>query len=106
MNSFLAIADPTRRKIIEMLAQRSLSSGEIASQFEMSAPAISQHLKVLREAKLVRANIAAQRRIYELNPEGVDEIAIWVAKVKQFWGGKLDNLEREMKKNKKRNRHE
>jgi DNA-binding transcriptional ArsR family regulator len=98
MNGFSALADPTRRQIVEMLAHRSLSSGEIASQFEMSAPAISQHLKVLREAKLVRAQVAAQRRIYELNPEGVDEIAAWVTKVKQFWNRKLDNLEHRMRK--------
>jgi len=59
-----ALADPTRRRIVEMLAQRELSAGEIAGRFEVSAPAISQHLKVLRDAQLVRVRAEAQRRIY------------------------------------------
>jgi DNA-binding transcriptional ArsR family regulator len=66
-----AIADPTRQRIVEMLAARELSAGHIAGKFDMSAPAISQHLKVLREAKLVRVRADAQRRIYALDPEGL-----------------------------------
>jgi|TARA_Y100001937_G_scaffold104213_1_gene144020 DNA-binding transcriptional ArsR family regulator len=64
MNSFAALADPTRRQIIEALAQGPLSSGEIAGRFEISAPAISQHLKALRVARLVRVRVEAQWRIY------------------------------------------
>jgi DNA-binding transcriptional ArsR family regulator len=63
MSTWLALADPTRRRIVEMLAQGSLSSGEIAGHFEISAPAVSQHLKVLRDARLVRVRAEAQRRI-------------------------------------------
>ena len=83
VNSFAALADPTRRKIIEALAQGPLSSGEIAGKFEISAPAISQHLKVLRVAKLVRVRVAAQWRIYELDKDGVDELVRWVTVLKR-----------------------
>ena len=83
MNSFAALADPTRRQIIETLAQGPLSSGEIAERFEISAPAISQHLKALRVAKLVRVRVEAQWRIYELDKDGVDELMKWVTALKQ-----------------------
>ncbi|MFA5494647.1 MAG: metalloregulator ArsR/SmtB family transcription factor [Porticoccaceae bacterium] len=83
MNSFAALADPTRRQIIETLAQGPLSSGEIAEKFEISAPAISQHLKALRVAKLVRVRVEAQWRIYELDKDGIDELMRWVTVLKQ-----------------------
>lgn len=83
MNSFAALADPTRRQIIETLAQGPLSSGEIAERFEISAPAISQHLKALRVAKLVRVRVEAQWRIYELDKDGVDELLRWVTALKR-----------------------
>lgn len=102
MNSFTALADPTRRQIVEMLAERPLAAGEIARRFTMSSPAISQHLKVLREARLVRAEVAAQQRIYELDPAGIDEVVKWIAKVRKFWGTKLDALETEIKREKRR----
>ena len=79
MNSFSAIADPTRRRIMESLAQGPLSSGEIAGLFQISAPAVSQHLKTLREAGLVQVRIEAQWRIYELDREGVDKLVAWVS---------------------------
>jgi len=79
MNSFSAIADPTRRRIMEALAQGPLSSGEIAGLFQISAPAVSQHLKTLREAGLVQVRIEAQWRIYELDREGVDKLVEWVS---------------------------
>ena len=64
----------------------------------MSAPAISQHLKTLREAKLVRVRAEAQRRIYELNPEGVTELSEWVERIRAFWAKRLDALEEELRK--------
>src|SRR5579872_5250149 len=70
MDSMTALADPTRRRIVETLARGALSSGDIARRFDISASAISQHLKTLRAAGLVRARPAAQRRIYELDPRG------------------------------------
>jgi DNA-binding transcriptional ArsR family regulator len=98
-----ALADPTRQRIVEMLAARELSAGDIAGQFDMSAPAISQHLKVLRDAKLVRVRADAQRRIYALDPEGFDEMDEWLTRIRRFWRGKLDALERALKEDDRRN---
>ena len=67
---------------MEMLAGGALSSGEIASRFALSKPAVSQHLKTLKTAKLVLAHTDKQRRIYELNPEGVAEVAAWVERIR------------------------
>ena len=95
---FTALADPTRRRILEMLAGGQLAAGEIAGRFTMSPPAISQHLKVLRRANLVRVRTEAQRRIYELEPNGLDELETWLARVRTFWAGRLDELERQLRK--------
>ncbi len=92
MRSLNALADPTRQRIVEMLAAGALSSGDIARRFEVSAPAISQHLRALREAKLVRVRAQAQKRFYELDPEGVGELADWINRIRSFWSGKLDAL--------------
>ena len=92
MQSLAVLADPTRRRIVELLAAGALCSGEIASRFESSAPAISQHLKTLRQANLVRVRRDAQRRIYELNPNGLNELAAWVDHIRSFWSQKLDAL--------------
>ena len=93
MNGFAALADPTRRQIVETLAHGPLSSGEIAGRFDISPSAISQHLKTLRAAKLVHVRVEAQWRIYELDKEGVDELATWVDGLKRFWMDKLDALD-------------
>lgn len=98
MNGFAALADPTRRRIVETLAQGPLSSGQIAAQFNVTAPAISQHLKTLRAAKLVRVRAEAQWRIYELDREGVDEIANWIDDLRRFWAGRFDALETVLRK--------
>jgi DNA-binding transcriptional ArsR family regulator len=83
-----------------MLAMGALSSGEIASRFALSKPAVSQHLKTLREAKLVSVQADRQRRIYQLNPEGVQELADWIARIRAFWTPRLDALEALLKKDK------
>ena len=98
MPPFAALAEPTRQRIIEMLAVRERSAGEIAKACEASPPAISQHLKVLREANLVRVRAEAQRRIYELDPAGVKEIADWANRIRAFWSPRLDALEAALKK--------
>jgi len=97
MESFTALADPTRRQIVEMLAGGELAAGDIARRFEMSAPAVSQHLKTLKAAHLVRVRVDAQRRIYSLDPQGLDDVETWLANVRRFWGPKLDALERQLK---------
>lgn len=96
MLSLAALADPTRRRIVEMLAVRDRTAGEIVEKFDMTAPAISQHLKVLREASLVRVRADGQRRIHSLDVRGLGEIEAWIAKTKRFWEDRLDALEREL----------
>lgn len=98
MLSLAALSDPTRQRIIELLARGSKSSGEIARQFPLTAPAISQHLRTLREAKLVRMRPVAQRRIYELDPRGIEELSTWLDEIRQFWSGKLAVLEEQLRK--------
>ena len=97
MDALAALADPTRRKIIEALASGPLSSGEIAARFTVTAPAISQHLKTLRAVRLVRVRSEAQRRIYELDPEGVEAVAGWAEGLRRHWAGRLDALEAELR---------
>jgi DNA-binding transcriptional ArsR family regulator len=96
MHAFTALADPTRRQIVEMLATGERSAGEIAERFDVSAPAISQHLKVLKEARLVTVRAEAQRRIYALDTEGIAEIEGWLAGIRRFWNARLDALERQL----------
>lgn len=79
MDVFTALAEPTRRNILEMLAAKgSLAAGDIYGKFKASPPAISQHLKVLREANLVRVEKRAQQRIYYVNPEPMRELEKWI----------------------------
>jgi DNA-binding transcriptional ArsR family regulator len=93
MQSFAALADPTRRQIIEMLANQPMHAGAIAERFEISAPAISQHLKILRDAKLVQVHAESNRRIYQLDPHGITEIRTWLDGMSRFWNDRLDTLE-------------
>jgi DNA-binding transcriptional ArsR family regulator len=96
MDSLAALADPTRRRIVEMLAQRELSAGEIANRFALTAPAISQHLRALRDAGLVRMRAEAQRRIYELDPNGFAELDKWLSHIRQSWRGTLNAQDRRL----------
>lgn len=93
MDTFLAIADPTRRQIILTLAQGEQSFGDLAEQFDMSRPAVSQHLKVLRDSGIVSARPVAQRRMYCLREGGLKDIDGWLSRVGQFWNSRLDQLE-------------
>ena len=97
MQSLAAIADPTRRRIVELLAQRDHTAGELVAEFDMSAPAISQHLKVLREAGLVISRAAGKARIQMLNPDGFDELDAWLERTRSVWSRRLDALERELR---------
>ena len=98
MSALQALSDPTRQRIVEMLATGALSSGEIASRFKMTPPAVSQHLKTLRDARLVTVRAQAQKRIYQLDPEGVAELSDWVARIRAFWNPRLDALEAAFKR--------
>ncbi len=97
MQSLLAIADPTRRRIVELLAERDRTAGELVAEFDMSGPAISQHLNVLREAGLVTTRADGQKRIQSLNPAGLDELDAWLQRTRAFWSRRLDALERELR---------
>jgi DNA-binding transcriptional ArsR family regulator len=83
--AFAALGDPTRRRIVELLAERELAAGEIARRFDMTAPAVSQHLKILRNAELIRVRVEAQRRIYALEPRGLADLDAWLARYRHFW---------------------
>src|SRR5262245_55317712 len=97
MQSLLAIADPTRRRIVELLAVRDRTAGELVEEFDMSAPAISQHLNVLREAGLVITRAEGQSRIQALNPDGLSDLEAWLEKTRSMWSRRLDALERELR---------
>lgn len=95
MDKYSALADPTRRKIIELLARAGqLSATEISDQFSVTPQAISQHLKALREAKLVQVEKRAQQRIYRLNPHSMLELEDWARGLRQLWNQRFDALDK------------
>lgn len=103
MDMFSALAEPNRRKIIELLsAKGQLTATDISQKFKITPPAISQHLKVLREAKLVQVKKNAQQRIYSLNPAKMGELDQWIKKLTMVWDERLDSLDKVLKKQKRR----
>jgi DNA-binding transcriptional ArsR family regulator len=93
MDTFSALAVPIRRSIIEMLATRGrLSATEICDEFQVSPPAISQHLKVLREANLVEVEKRSRQRIYHISPKALCDVEEWAHKMTGLWNGRLDRL--------------
>jgi len=90
---FAVLADPTRRQIIELLAEREHSAGELVAVFPVSQPAISRHLRVLRESGFVRVRGDGQRRIYELEAHRLAELDAWLERYRRFWSTRLDDLE-------------
>ena len=103
MDIFTAIAEPTRRSIIEMLAERgALSATDISDKFDSSPPAISQHLKVLREARLVRMEKRSRQRIYRIDPSAMGEIELWVKHTTELWEQRFDRLDRVLETEKKK----
>ena len=98
MEVFEALADPTRRRIVELLARRERSAGELTRQFEISQPAVSKHLRVLREAGVVDVRGVAQRRLYRLDPATLGRAEAWIARHRRFWEERLDALEEHVQK--------
>lgn len=92
MEVFSALADPTRRRIVELLAESDRDAGSIAAEFRISRPAVSRHLRVLRESGVVESRTDGKRRIYRLRPKIFDEIEQWVARYRSFWSRRLDDL--------------
>jgi DNA-binding transcriptional ArsR family regulator len=95
MDIFSALAEPARRTIVEMLASNGpLSATAISARFSVSPPAISHHLKVLREAQVVVMEKRAQQRIYQLNPDAMGELEHWAQDITQLWNQRFDALEK------------
>lgn len=93
MDVFEAIAEPNRRKILGLLQSAELPAGAVVDAMGLSQPGVSKHLKLLREAGLVRVRADGQRRLYRIEPAKLAEIEAWLEPYKRFWRGKLDALE-------------
>lgn len=98
MNTLEALAEPTRRRIVELLADQERSAGEIAAHFQTSRPGISRHLRVLREHGLVRTRGDGQRRIYSLDPGPLRDLDEWLQTYRRFWDNRLDALGTEIER--------
>lgn len=98
MDAFYALAEPRRRKVVEILAHRGhLSATQICDEFDVTPQAISQHLRVLREANVIQMERRAQQRIYAFNPKSMLEIEKWAADMTQMWNSRLDRLDKALK---------
>lgn len=98
-----AIAEPRRRAILELVRERELAAGQIAERFEVSRPAISQHLSVLRAAGLVHERREGTRRLYRARAEGLGDLRAFL---EEFWTDRLDALTREAEREERRRRHD
>lgn len=94
---FQALSDPTRRAVFERLCRREMSVAEITAGFPVSQPAISQHLASLRRAGLVRERREGRRAYYRSDPAGLEPLAGWMERYRQFWPGRLQKLQRVLK---------
>lgn len=94
--TFEVVAEPTRRRILDLLLERPLPVGEISERLELSQPGTSKHLRVLREAGLVHVRQDAQRRWYEVRPEPLADIDAWLEPYRRLWTRHLDALERHL----------
>jgi DNA-binding transcriptional ArsR family regulator len=93
---FEIIAEPNRRAILSLLVSSQRSVGEIERQLRMPQPTVSKHLRVLREAGFVESTVDAQRRLYRLKPEPLQEVDAWLAPFRRFWSAHLNALERHL----------
>lgn len=95
---FPAVADPTRRKIVDMLRGGEMRAGDIAAQFKISRPAVAKHMRVLKQAGLIKERREATARIYRLEPAGLAEIDVWIAPYRLFWASRLVTLKTMLEK--------
>jgi DNA-binding transcriptional ArsR family regulator len=93
---FEIIAEPNRRAILSLLVSSQQSVGEIERQLRMPQPTVSKHLRVLRDAGFVESTVDAQRRLYRLKPESLQELDAWLAPFRRFWSAHVDALERHL----------
>ena len=94
--AFEVLADPTRRRVLDLLRDDDHTVTELVDALAMRQPAVSKHLRVLRDAGLVEARVDAQRRVYTLCPEPLAEMDAWLAPYRRFWRGKLASLQRHL----------
>ncbi|HWC86156.1 MAG TPA: metalloregulator ArsR/SmtB family transcription factor [Solirubrobacteraceae bacterium] len=96
MSLFEVVAEPNRRRILDLLGPSERSVGELVERLELSQPAVSKHLRILREAGLVEVRVDAQRRLYRVRPEPLRALDEWLAPYRRLWAARLDNLERHL----------
>jgi DNA-binding transcriptional ArsR family regulator len=87
------LAEPRRQAILDLLREGELPVGELVARLDVSQPAVSKHLRVLRDAGLVTVRVEAQRRLYRIRPDPLAELDAWLAPYRKFWSGRLDRLE-------------
>jgi DNA-binding transcriptional ArsR family regulator len=114
MDVFAAVADPARREVLSALAAGDLSAGEVSALFPISRPAVSRHLRVLREAGLVRDELVGRRRVYRLEATGLAPVSAWLSSLTSSppataaaaagWPGRLDALETEVRRTQRQRR--
>jgi DNA-binding transcriptional ArsR family regulator len=98
MQILAALADPIRREIVEVLLEHPQDAGTIARRFPVSRPAVSRHLRVLRETGIVRSETIAQRRVYHIETAPLKELDDWLTHFRQFWTDRLDKLEEHLER--------
>jgi DNA-binding transcriptional ArsR family regulator len=96
LTTFEILAEPSRRRILDLLRVESRAVGDLVAELGLTQPAVSKHLRVLREGGLVTAEVDAQRRRYHLNAEPLRELDAWVAPYRRHWARHLDDLERHL----------
>ena len=99
MTAFAALAEPSRRLILDLLRERERPVGELVDRLRISQPGVSKHLRVLREAGLVNVRADGRRRLYGLRAEPLAEMDAWLAPYRRHWGERLDALERHLEEN-------
>ena len=95
-STFSIIAEPSRRAILSLLASSERSVGDLEAELQLSQPSVSKHLRVLREAGFVESTVDAQRRVYRLRPEPLQEVDAWLAPFRRIWSAHVDALERHL----------
>jgi DNA-binding transcriptional ArsR family regulator len=101
MDAMTALADPTRRRMVELLSERDHDVTELNAHFPISQPAVSRHLRVLRDHGLVHSRPDAQRRVYSLDPAPLAELDDWLGRYRSFWAQRLDALDTELRRGRK-----
>jgi DNA-binding transcriptional ArsR family regulator len=96
MSVFDVVAESSRRRLLDLLRTSERPVGDLVEQLGLSQPAVSKHLRILREAGLVEARVDAQRRLYRVRPESLQAIDEWLAPYRQMWNARLDDLERHL----------